>query len=292
MKNNFNIRGIITALVTPFKNGKLNLFDFEKLIKSQMQANIDALLLFGTTGEPLSLSETEKKILFFTAKEISSNRLPIITGISSPITKDAVKSAVKFIKYKSDGLLVITPYYYKFTSDGIVKHFTQINNATNLPIIAYNVPPRTNYDLMLHPNALDAICSLENVCAIKLAESNQSKLIQTIKSLSIPTFCGCDEHNLVAYKNGAIGSISVISNAFPKICKDIYECVKADDLKQAKSLNDKLQNLVSYLATQPNPTSIKCLLHKTLNLTNELRLPLTTASVEAENKISAFLKEF
>lgn len=285
MNTKKNLGGVITALITPFKNNKVDLLMLEKLIKKQIEAKIDAILLFGTTGEPLSLSDSEKRLVFFTSKEIIQNKIPLLAGISSPCTATAVQNARHFDSLKSDGLLVITPYYYKCSSNGVYKHFLQIATATNLPIIAYNVPSRTNYDLTTDKKAYDRICNIDQIKAIKIAEGDLKRLKEIIKHSKIPVLCGCDEHALQSYQEGAIGSISVISNALPKLTKAIYNEYKNGDISSAMQKNSLLSPMVSLLSSLPNPIAIKYILAKTMGLNNELRLPLTKLTAKHAKQI-------
>ncbi len=281
--------GIITALVTPFKNNKVNLLLFEKILNTQLNAGVNAILLFGTTGEPLSLSYTEKRILFYTAKEIAKNKIPIISGLCEVCTDKAVSQAKLFKKWGADAILQTTPYYYRCNHSGIYKHFFKVANTCNLPVIVYNVPARTGFDVTANESLFQAICSIENIVAIKQAENDKQKLKSLIETSTVPILCGCDELNFFAFKSGAIGSISVASNAYPIAVKNTFDLLKNGNEKLAEKLNVIISKFYKLCSVEPNPIPIKFVLSKLYNESMELRLPLDIISFKNADKISEFI---
>lgn len=283
--------GIITACITPFKNGKVDYLGFEKIILSQLQAGVNGVLLFGTTGEGLSLSISEKKILFLTAKRILKNYIPIIAGISEPVTANAQISARTFYKMGVDGLLVITPYYYKTTEGGVYEHFYKIARETPLPIIIYNVPTRTNYDLANNLPLLNSLLNLKNVVGIKQATTNL-KRDSELPLLSEGCFlCGNDEFTFDLLTAGYQGTISVISNVFPSKIVQIYTNLIQGKRDYARLEFNKILPIIKAISCVPNPIGIKYLASLKFNTEYQLRLPLV-ADLDSQNIIQQTVNDF
>lgn len=292
MKNNCPFGGTFTALITPLKNNRLDLNAFEFLLKKQLDAKIDGIVLFGTTGEPLSLSENEKKILLHVTKEVVNKKIPLICGISSSVTHIAQKKAHFYEKNGADGLLIVTPYYYKCTSIGIFNHYASICQNIKIPVILYNVPTRTNYDIFSDITLLNKLLQIKNICAIKNAENNIEKAINNIKNCSFPIFSGSDENNFQMLKAGAIGSISVLSNLYPKTIKLLHDAVFFNEFTKAKKIDENLTPLYKILGKIPNPIAIKYLLSvKYPIFSEELRLPLCSPDKQLKLEMMKYIKE-
>ena len=283
------VKGPITALITPMIDNKIDFPAFRRILRAQVCARIPALVLFGTTGEPLSLQPDEKTKLFYMAKEEIGNT-PLICGISAPVTDSAVKSAECLTKLGADGLLVVTPYYYKCADNGIVEHYRQIATVTDLPIIVYNVPARTGLDLTAKPELLELIMQIENVCAIKNAAIDSLHNLNYLKSAKLPVYCGNDSLNYESLKNGSSGSISVISNLLPKIEIALHKCAFCKDIK-AVYYNDELQRICKAFESIPNPIAIKYACALRYNFKPIFRLPLTEPSAEQACSIKTITSE-
>ena len=288
-KSNFN--GVITALTTPFKNDKIDLDTFEKIIYSQLKAKVHGLLLFGTTGEGLSLSATEKKILFTFAKKLVGN-LPIICATSTTVTHEALTQVKEYQRWGADAVLVITPYYYKTSEDGVYEHFKTISQECELPIIIYNVPARTGYDLTQSPQLLNKISSLSNVCAIKHCANNLNDCLKISSHTKLNLLCGNDSLFFESVKNGYNGGICVFSNCLPAEATLLYDLAKNNDLPRNEILIDKINRFITAIDCQPNPIGIKYAVSRIFGGENQLRLPLTKANKNTKNKINEFLFEY
>lgn len=286
--NYFKFNGIITAVATPFKNNELDLIALEKMLLSQLDARVNAILLFGTTGEGLSLSLTEKKILFNFARHVLKDKIPIICAISSPITKIAVAEAITYERWKANGILAITPYYYKTTERGIYEHFTEICNSTSLPVIAYNVPKRTCCDISKMDNLLVKLEKLKNLVGIKHCPNSFDECSQILNKTAIPIYCGSDKFLYDCLKLGYCGAISVFSNCLAKSATDLYNLAINNDFIKASVLFDKINDFINLIDTLPNPICIKHALSIQFNCSNELRLPLMVADEETQNKINQY----
>ena len=284
------VKGPITALITPMIDDKIDFSAFRKILRAQVCAKIPAYILFGTTGEPLSLQPEEKTKLFYTAKEEVGDA-PLICGISSPVTEAATKSAECLTKLGADGLLVVTPYYYKCTDDGIYEHYRQIATATDLPIIVYNVPARTGIDLTAKPELLDRIAQIKNVCAIKNAAIDSSSNADYLKSARLPVYCGNDSLNYDSLKFGSVGSISVISNLLPKIEFAMHKCFFENNQKSVL-YNNILHKICNVFDKIPNPIAIKYACSLKYDFSPICRLPLTKPSDEQAQAIKEITLEF
>ena len=218
--------------------------------------------------------------------------MPIIAGISTPITHLAIRYAQKYKQMGASAILQITPYYYRCNDSGIFKHFKITSEEVGLPIIVYNVKQRTNYDLTDNNKLFLEICNLKNVCAAKIAEPNKNKLNTIIKNSKIPILCGCDENNYSALKNGAKGCISVASNLYPKSLKNIYNLLCKNDFKKAKLLDKKLKPFYRLCSIEPNPIPIKYAVAKALKIEADLRLPLDIISSKNADKINDFINNY
>ncbi|MDY4186495.1 MAG: 4-hydroxy-tetrahydrodipicolinate synthase [Candidatus Borkfalkiaceae bacterium] len=301
----FPFKGVYTALATPFlpcgscgKNEKEkvaeNKIDYdalEKIVRAQVAAKIDGLVLFGSTGEHFSLTENEKKNLFFTVKEITSNKLPLVCCAGTPSTRATLNDALLFKSYGANGLLLLTPFYYKCADNGVIAHFSLIAETAKLPVIIYNVPSRTGYDLYKKPNVLKALSQTKYVVGIKEAETDEITMSDFIRHSVLPVVSGCDENNFSAYQAGAAGAISVASNVFPKKIKEIYDLYSACDEAEASKKERLLKPLYKALTLQGNPVPLKFMLEKVYGCFGALRLPLTEATDENKKKIAKVLSE-
>lgn len=283
--------GVATAIVTPFKNGRVDFESFEKLIERQIAGKIAALVFLGTTGEPCALSCYEyEKILRF-AVETVNKRVPVIAGAGSNSTATAVKKAVVSEKSGADGLLVVTPYYNKCSDSGLTAHYEAVKKAANLPVIAYNVPSRTGYNLT--PALALKLYKSGFIAGIKEASGDKKQIRETIETFKnrIPVYSGNDDKNLFFYERGASGAISVTSNVFPEAAVNVYNEVSAGNSKKAKAVQSKLKRINSALFSSVNPIPVKYALSTLSLCENELRLPLTPLSEDKRGEVFAAINE-
>lgn len=279
--------GIITALATPFKNGKIDLESLYKILVKQVNANVDAILLFGTTGEGISLSLNEKKKIYILTKNTVGN-IPIIAGISSPVTGEAIRLAKVYESWGADGIMLITPYYYKTSQIGVLKHFETVALNTSLPIILYNVPVRTNCDI-LNMNLFKELEKHDNIVGIKQAGKNLNDCLSLLEKTSLPLFCGSDKFIYKTLIADYQGAISVISNVMPKTVKSIYLSIKNNEIMLGKTTFEKLLPIINSLELEPNPIPLKHALSVIHGCSNELRLPLIAATKNTQNIINNLL---
>ena len=273
MKKKTIFSGAATALVTPFKNGKIDYMALKKIIEFQIQSSIDALVIGGTTGEASTLSDYERDKLYSFSAEAVNHRVPLIFGIGSNDTKRAIKYAKRAKDFGADALLSVTPYYNKGTQDGIVFHYQRIANSTDLPTIIYNVPSRTSVNLSI--DAIGKLSEEDNICAIKEASDSADRLIE-LSALSdrLTLYAGNDTQIYTSLALGGMGVISVLSNAYPCEVLDITNAFWRGDSEAALISQRNVISRVHALFLETNPTPIKYVMHLLGFCEYDMRLPL------------------
>jgi len=274
-------KGSAVAIVTPFKNGSINYKKLKELIEWHIEEKTDAILICGTTGEASTMSEYERKKAIKFTVELVNKRVPVIAGTGTNDTKASIKMSKYAESVGVDALLVITPYYNKTTSKGLINHFKAINDAVNTPIILYNVPSRTGVNITA--KQLLTLSKLKNVVAIKEASGNLSQIAQ-MKALcrdSIDIYSGNDDQIIPVMSLGGVGVISVLANIIPKTVHDITTSYLNKDIDKALELQLNTLDLANKLFIETNPVPVKTALNLMGKDVGELRLPL--AEMEEEN---------
>lgn len=273
-KNKF--AGVFTALVSPFYDGELDTVSLEALVANQLENGIEGFVVNGTTGESPTLSASEVERIVKTVRTVSAGRVPILLGTGSASTEQALINTKRASELKVDGVLVVVPYYNKPPQRGLVLHFSKIAQATDLPVVLYNVPSRTITSLSLE--SVIELSRMKNIVGLKEA-SGDFELARQILRSTPNTFCltsGDDETCMDLARLGAHGVISVASHIFPKIF--------VESLRQARNGQDtpefdRLKPAIRSLYWESNPIPIKqALFKKGLLRRPELRLPLTEMS--------------
>ena len=288
MKKKIIFKGAATALVTPYKGTRIDYNTLGKLIDSQCEAGISALVIGGTTGEAATLSDRERYHLFEFSHERCAGRCPLIFGTGTNDTRVAVRHTERAEKIGCDGLLLVTPYYNKGTEEGIFRHYRTIANSTELPIILYNVPSRTGVNLGL--NLLARLSEIENIVALKEASDSCDRLV-SLSALSdkLTLYAGNDSQIYPTLALGGAGVISVVSNLFPlytqKICTDYFEGRHEESLSGQISLLP----LVRALFLETNPAPLKYAMSFLGLCRGELRLPLSVVRESTKAAIEAAL---
>lgn len=282
-------KGLITAIITPFKNNKLDLESLEKIINRQIDGKVDGIILAGTTGEGSSLSFEEYKLLLQTAKDIVKKRIPVISGCSSNNTAYAVELAAASTNIGVDGFMVSPPSYLKPTQDGIYKHFEAIHEASNLPIMLYSVPGRTGIDFT--DEVIFKLSRLPRILALKDAgiDLERPLRIKSIVKKGFNLLCGNDDLSLAFNAQGGVGCVSVASNVAPKLCKELQEKWYNNDVKGTLDIHQKLLPLYKALFVESNPIPVKYAMHYLGFCTNEIRLPLTEATNTTKKQIEEII---
>lgn len=280
MTGKFN--GIITAMITPFKDGKVNFDSLGKLIDNQ-KGIASALVILGTTGESSTMTDAEREQVILYSVNRAAGEIAIIAGCGSNNTSKAVAYTKRAEQLGADGILAVTPYYNKCTQSGIIEYYKAICGATHLPVIAYNVPTRTGVNIL--PETAEKIAALPNLAGIKEASGNMAQVCETARRVRGKTdiFSGDDGLNLPILAIGGAGVISVASNIVPRQVRQVYELVKKGDLQGANKLQDKLLPLIGALFSEVNPIPVKAALNM-LGFDAGLPRPPLTAMEEKHGK--------
>lgn len=289
-----HIQGAMTALVTPFKDGKLDTQGYEKLIRHQIENSIDAVVPVGTTGESATLTHNEHKecieIAVSTCKGTSTK---VIAGAGSNATHESVDLARFAQESGADGILCVSPYYNKPTQQGLYEHYKSIANAVDVDVVMYNVPGRTASNI-LPQTAIRLFEACKNIVAIKEASGNLGAVVHLhahCPDLSI--ISGEDAINYPIMASGGSGCISVTSNLVPKKIADLIHLAQDGDFVASRKINEDLYDLNTALFVESNPIPIKFAMYVTGLLSHlEYRLPLTMPSKENQKIIEQTIKRY
>lgn len=269
-------KGIGTALVTPMtENGQVDYAAVERLVDFQLRGGIDALIVCATTGEAPTLQDDEHiEVIRFVAEQVKG-RIPVIAGTGSNYTDHAVEMSIKARDVGANGLLCVTPYYNKCTQRGLIESYTKIANATELPMIVYNVPGRTGVNIQ--PATYEKLADHPRIVGIKEANGDISSVVATMARCGhkIDMYSGNDDQIVPILSMGGIGCISVLSNILPAETREICTRWFAGDAAGAAALQLKYKPLVDALFSEVNPIPVKAAL-AAMGLCGETaRLPLT-----------------
>ena len=280
-----NFRGSFTALVTPFKNGSLDEAAFRSLVGWQIAEGTHGLVPVGTTGESPTLSHDEHKRVVEWCIEEAKGRVPVIAGAGSNSTKEAVELAQHAEKAGATAVLVVTPYYNKPTQEGMYQHFKAINDAINIPIIIYNIPPRSVIDMSV--DTMKRLFELKNIAGVKDATANMVRVSQQHAALGpdFIQFSGEDATALGFMAHGGHGCISVTSNVAPRLCAEFQTACLRGDYGTALTLQDKLMPLHQNLFIETNPAPAKYALSVLGKCQETVRLPMVLLSDKSKTAV-------
>jgi len=285
-------KGSNVALVTPFKNNKLDEECYIKLINFHLENGTNGLVPAGTTGESPTLSHTEHNKVIELCINEAKGRIPVIAGTGSNSTDEAVALTKHAENVGADGALVVTPYYNKPTQEGLYQHYKTINDNTSLPIIIYNIPGRCVIDMTV--DTMARLFELKNIAGVKDATGDLNRLDQTIKKLG-PEFIQLTGEDGLAFnfnRRGGVGIISVTANIAPKLCSDMQKFSKSDsdkEIKEAERIDNLLQPVHKALFIESNPSPVKYAA-KLLGLCDDaVRLPLVKIMDETKLKVKKSL---
>lgn len=267
------------AIVTPMNSdGSVNYESFEKIIEYQIQGGTDAIIACGTTGEAATLSEKEHcQVLEFVAKKVDG-RIPVIAGAGSNDTATAISLSKAAKNYGADAILSVTPYYNKTSQTGLIRHFTAIADAVDLPLILYNVPSRTGCNIK--PETYAELCKHDNIVATKEANGDISSVSKT-RSLcgdKLDIYSGNDDQTVPFMSLGALGVISVFANICPQEMHNICQLCLDNDFAQASKMNFKYIELMDMMFSDVNPIPVKTAMNLMGFDCGECRLPLVPMS--------------
>ena len=270
-------KGSNVALVTPFKNDKLDDETYIKLIHFHIENGTNGLVPAGTTGESPTLSHNEhERVIDLCVKE-SNGKLPVFAGTGSNSTEEAISLTTHAEKMGADGALIVTPYYNKPTQEGLYQHYKAINDKCGIPILIYNIPGRSVIDMSVETMA--RLFELKNIIGVKDATGDLTRVDKTLKKLGkdFIQLTGNDDNALEFNRKGGVGAISVTANIAPKLCSDFQRFSKSNndnEIKEAERLNEILQPVHHAMFVESNPSPVKYAA-KLLDLCDDdVRLPL------------------
>jgi len=287
--------GVMTAMVTPFKNGEVDCESLRRFVEFQIENAVDALLVLGTTGEAPTISDGERERIIGTVLEVNDGKLPIIVGAGTNSTEKSLKLIKSAEKQGVDGVLVVTPYYNKPTQDGLYQHFKYLSERTSLKIIVYNVPGRTGVNI-LPETVLRIAQDLRNVVGIKEASGNIAQIDKLMIELrktreDFKVWSGNDDQAFHVMNSGGNGVISVLSNIAPKQVADMCRYALDGNVIEARKIHQRFFKLMKALFVETNPIPVKSALSLMGLVRNELRLPLTPAKETTTKLLETLMRE-
>ena len=277
--------GSYTALVTPFRNGEVDEAAFRKLVDWQITEGTHGLVPVGTTGESPTLSHAEHKRVVEACIKEAKGRVPVIAGAGSNNTIEAVDFARHAEKAGADAVLVVTPYYNKPGQEGLYQHFKAINDAIGIPIIIYNIPPRSVIDMSV--DTMKRLYELKNIAGVKDTTANLARVSLQREAMG-PDFIqlsGEDATALGFMAHGGHGCISVSSNVAPRLCAEFQTACLNGDYATALKIQDRLMPLHTALFIETNPSGPKFALSQLGMITEDVRLPMVPLTAPTRAKI-------
>ena len=283
--------GACTALVTPFIGGQVNHPMVERLLQRQLDADINTIVLGGTTGESPTLSDAEKLELYRRGKAFVGERAMVICGTGSNDTKHAVELSIAAQEAGADALLVVTPYYNKANPEGLYAHYLAIAHSVQLPVIIYNVPGRTGVDVPV--SVYKKLSRVPNIAGVKEASTDIVKVarIRNACGGDLPIWSGNDDQAVAAMALGAQGVISVLSNVMPVETQAMAQAALAGDFDTASALQCGMLPLIDALFCEVNPIPVKTAMGMVGFDCGACRLPLGPMQKENREKLQALLQK-
>jgi len=282
-------KGSIVALITPFKNDRLDEENYTSLIHHHIKNGTNGIVPAGTTGESPTLSHEEHKRVIEIAVRECKNKIPVIAGTGSNSTSEAIELSQHAEKSGSNGLLIVTPYYNKPTQEGMFQHYKKINDNVGIPIIIYNIPSRSVIDMSVE--TMTKLYELKNISGVKDATGDLNRVDQQLKSMGkeFIQLTGNDDNALEFNKRGGVGAIGVTANVAAKLSSD-FQRICETDFKKAEQLDKRLQPLHSSLFIESNPSPVKYAASLLGMCNPDVRLPLVEIKEETKIKVSEALK--
>lgn len=267
--------GAATALITPFDEGGINYEQFGRIINWQIDSGIDGLVVCGTTGEASTMTDDEHRDAIAFAVKCAAGRVPIIAGTGSNDLSYALDLVRCACEAGADAVLAVTPYYNKATQKGLVQMYTAIADASSVPVILYNVPSRTGVNI--EPATYEILADHENITAIKEANGNISKIVDTMARVhgKLDLYSGNDDQIVPLMALGGIGCISVLSNILPAETSELCRRFLDGDVAGSAAMQYRFHDLIDSLFSEVNPIPVKAAMAKMGYCENTLRLPLT-----------------
>jgi 4-hydroxy-tetrahydrodipicolinate synthase len=285
-------RGVFTALVTPFREGAVDEAALEKHVEEQIAAGVDGVVPCGSTGEAATLSHDEHKRVVERVVRTVAKRVLVIAGAGSNSTAEAIELTAAAKAAGADGALLISPYYNKPTQDGVVAHYAAIARATELPLVAYNIPGRTGSNLL--PATIGRLAEIPHVVGVKESCGDLHQISQAIARVpsDFAVLAGDDWATLPMLAVGGAGVISTCANLVPGAMIELVRAFERGDTARARELHHRLLPLCDALFSETNPIPIKAALAMRGKIEEELRLPLLPMTAPNKKRLELAMKEF
>jgi 4-hydroxy-tetrahydrodipicolinate synthase len=285
-------KGAMVALVTPFKDGKVDEKGLRSLIEFQIENGTQGIVPCGTTGESATLSHSEHERVIEITIEAVAKRVPVIAGTGSNNTIEAIRLTKHAEKAGADGALLITPYYNKPTQEGMYQHYLRLAEETSIPLVLYNVPGRTSINLL--PETTARLSRIKNIVGIKEATGSLQQISETIKLCreGFSVLSGDDFVTLPLLAVGGKGVISVTSNVVPRDVANLYKSFERGEYAEARKLHYQLLPLNNAMFFETNPIPVKTALGLMGKISPELRLPLAPMSAANLDKLKKVMQDY
>lgn len=283
-------KGSIPALVTPFRNGRVDEAAFQRFVEWQIGQGSSGLVPCGTTGEAPTLTHDEHKRVIELCVEAAAGKVPVLAGTGSNSTAEAIELSQSAKESGADALLVCTPYYNKPPQEGMYRHFKAIHDAVDLPLVLYNIPGRCVVDMSL--DTMARLAKLPNVVGVKDATADLMRPLRARAALG-PDFIQLsgEDGTVVAFlAQGGVGCISVTANVAPKLCAELHAAWNARDLDTCFALRDKLGPLHDAMFVETNPGPVKYAVSLLGHCTTEMRLPMCEVADSTKERVQAAMR--
>jgi 4-hydroxy-tetrahydrodipicolinate synthase len=285
-------KGSIVAIVTPFKNGKIDETSLRNLVNWHIDEGTHGIVPVGTTGESPTLDHNEHREVVEIVIDQVNNRVPVIAGAGSNSTSEAISLLMHAESVGADAALIVTPYYNKPTQEGLYEHFKAIDKASmGIPIMIYNIPPRSIVDMSVE--VMGKLSNLENIIGVKDATSDLSR-VEKQKNQCKDGFLQFSGEDITAFefmKNGGNGCISVTANVLPKLCSDFQNLCLEGNYDEALKIHKKLEPMHNALFIETSPSPVKYVLSKMGLIEDELRLPLVSIRQETREILDKIISD-
>ncbi len=288
--HSLRLEGAVTALVTPFKDGKVDAVGLMSLVEWQVRHGVCGIVACGTTGEAATLARAEWSMVIERCVEVAEKKISVIAGTGTNCTETTIERTAEAKALGADAALIVAPYYNKPSQEGIYRHYEAVVGAVDLPVIIYNVPSRTGVDIA--PRTLERLAQLPGIAGIKDATGDIGRFLASSPSLKarLAHLSGNDQTALPFNLCGGQGTISVAANVVPRLMVSLHHAIATGNGQAAIAIHQRLQPLFTALERESNPGPIKYALHLARGLSPEVRLPLTAVSPETATEIRSALE--
>lgn len=283
--------GILTALVTPFRDGAVDELALRALVERQITAGVNGVVPCGSTGESATLSHDEHRRVVEVVVEAVAGRVSVVAGTGSNSTREAIALTAHARDAGADGALLLSPYYNKPTQEGIYRHYAEIARETQFPLVVYNIPGRTASNIL--PETLGRLARIEHIVGVKESCGDLDQIAHVVAACpgDFAVVSGDDNLTLPLMSVGGKGVISTTANVVPELMRDLVAAWKADDPRRAREIHFRLMPLFDLLFCETNPIPVKAALEMMGLVGDEIRLPLTPLTDANRERLQVALKD-